>query len=326
MLNLRRLEHLAVISEEKSFLKAAQRLNLTQPALTRSIQTLEESLGLQLLNRAHEGVSLTDAGQRILPRALQILGDAESLKREAQQLVGVDSGHVNFGVGVFPAEAFLTRLLIEQVREKPGLTVDVDIGNWQRLRGKLQRNELDFVVALTHSLPPPADFEVRPLPPQRFGFFVRQSHPLLALGGLAQRHALRQYKLIGPVLPLQARLALQEIYELPHHEELPVGLSCDSVAVLQSVMLSSDCVLFATHEAMASALPCAVSAAQGVALPHVQYAAAQALATSVIHAQGRVLSPAALWLIGKIEQVLASAGPEMNASVLAAEPPGLNLR
>jgi hypothetical protein len=96
--------------------------------------------------------------------------------------------------------------------------------------------------------------------------------------------------------------------------------------VLQSVMLSSDCVLFATHEAMASALPCAVSAAQGVALPHVQYAAAQALATSVIHAQGRVLSPAALWLIGKIEQVLASAGPEMNASVLAAEPPGLNLR
>jgi DNA-binding transcriptional LysR family regulator len=189
----------------------------------------------------------------------------------------------------------------------------------------LQRNELDFVVALTHSLPPPADFEVRPLPPQRFGFFVRQSHPLLALGGLAQRHALRQYKLIGPVLPLQARLALQEIYELPHHEELPVGLSCDSVAVLQSVMLSSDCVLFATHEAMASALPCAVSAAQGVALPHVQYAAAQALATSVIHAQGRVLSPAALWLIGKIEHVLASTGHEVNASVLATERPGLDL-
>lgn len=326
MLNLRRLEHLTVIAEEKSFLKAAQRLNLTQPALTRSIQTLEESLGLQLLNRAHEGVSLTDAGQRILPRALQILGDAESLKREAQQLVGVDSGHVNFGVGVLPAEAFLTRLLIEQVREKPGLTVDVDIGNWQRLRGKLQRNELDFVVALTHSLPPPADFAVRPLPPQRFGFFVRQSHPLLTLDALAQRQALRQYKLIGPVLPLQARLALQEIYILPHHEELPVGLSCDSVAVLQSVMLSSDCVLFATHEAMASALPCAVSTAQGVALPHVQYAAAQALATSVIHAQGRVLSPAALWLIGKIEQVLASTGPDVNASVLAAEPPGLNLR
>jgi DNA-binding transcriptional LysR family regulator len=55
MLNLRRLEHLTVIAEEKSFLKAALRLNLTQPALTRSIQTLEESLGLQLLNRAHEG-------------------------------------------------------------------------------------------------------------------------------------------------------------------------------------------------------------------------------------------------------------------------------
>jgi hypothetical protein len=112
---------------------------------------------------------------------------------------------------------------------------------------------------------------------------------------------------------------------LPHHEELPVGLNCDSVAVLQSVMLSSDCVLFATHEAMASALPSAVFASQGVALPHVQYAAAQALATSVIHARGRVLSPAALWLIGKIEHVLASTGPEVNDSLLATEKPGVNL-
>jgi len=100
-----------------------------------------------------------------------------------------------------------------------------------------------------------------------------------------------------------------------------VGLSCDSVAVLQSVMLSSDSVLFATHEAMASVLPSGISSAQGLALPHVQYAAAQALATSVIHAQGRVLSPAALWLIGKIEQVLASTGSEVNDSVLVAEPP-----
>eukprot|EP01034_Spumella_vulgaris_P025623 gene25623-32099_t len=50
------------------------------------------------------------------------------------------------------------------------------------------------------------------------------------------------------------------------------------------------------------------------------YAAAQALATSVIHAQGRVLSPAALWLIGKIEQVLASTGSEWKADLLAAGP------
>lgn len=126
---------------------------------------------------------------------------------------------------------------------------------------------------------------------------------MLALDALAQRQALRQYKLIGPVLPHQARLALQDIYQLQHHEELPMGLSCDSVAVLRSVMLSSDCVLFATFEAMDAALPTAPC----IALPNVHYAAAQALATSVIHAQGRVLSPAALWLIGKIEQVLASA-------------------
>lgn len=303
MLNLRRLDHFTTVVEEKSFLKASLRLNLTQPALTRSIQTLEDSLGLQLLNRAHDGVNLTDAGQRILVRAKQILGDAESLKREAQQLVGVDSGHVNFGAGVFPAEAFLTQLLVQQLKEKPGLTVNVDIGNWQRLREKLQRNELDFVVALTHSLPPPTDFAARALPSQRFRFFVRQAHCLLVMDARAQRLALRQFKLIGTTLPLQARLALQEIYQLEHHEQLPLGVSCDSVSVLKSVMLSSDCVLFATQEAVEKAFP----QSPCVALPHVHYAAQKALSTSVIHAQGRVLSPAALWLVAKIEQLLTQS-------------------
>lgn len=308
MLNLRRLDHFTKIVEEKSFLKAALRLNLTQPALTRSIQTLEDSLGLQLLNRAHDGVNLTDAGQRILVRAKQILGDAESLKREAQQLIGVDSGHVNFGVGVFPAEAFLTPLLIQQAQEKPGLTINVDIGNWQRLREKLQRNELDFVVALTHSLPPPSDFSVRSLPPQRFGFFVRNAHPLLNIKVHEQRMALRHFKLIGTTLPLQARLNLQDIYQLEHHEELPLGLSCDSVTVLKSVMVSSDCILFATQVAVKNAFPHA-SCAQ---LSHIHYAAAQPLATSVIHAQGRILSPAALWLVNKIEKLMTFSDSAMD--------------
>jgi hypothetical protein len=139
-----------------------------------------------------------------------------------------------------------------------------------------------------------------PLPPQRFGFFVRFGHPLLALGERAQREALRQYKLIGPLLPLQTRFALQEIYQLPDHEALPIGLSCDSVAVLQRVMLESDCVLFATHEAM----PAPSAQTPFAALPYVRYAAAEPLPTAVIYAQGRVLSPAASWLIEKIEGVL----------------------
>jgi DNA-binding transcriptional LysR family regulator len=114
MLNLKRLEHLVVIAQEHSFLKAAQRLHLTPPALTRSIQTLESTLGLVLLNRSHEGVSLTEAGQLVVQRANRLLGDAQNLKNEADQLRGVQTGQVNFGVGVFPAAAFLSGVLIHR--------------------------------------------------------------------------------------------------------------------------------------------------------------------------------------------------------------------
>ena len=300
MLSLKRLEHFVVIAQERTFLKAAQRLHLTPPALTRSIQTLESTLGLRLLDRSHDGVRLTDAGEHLLQRAARILGDAQHLQQEAAQLRGVQRGHVNFGVGVFPAAAFLSSVLIRQIKERPLLSVEVDIGSWQRLWGKLERNELDFVVALTHSLPPTDEFEVKALPSQRFAFFVRKGHPLLKLDAKRQKDAFRSFRLVGPQLPLKAKQRLARLYGIHKTEELPMGLTCDSIHVLQSVVSSTDDVLLATHEGMQSCLD------QGMVkvLQHVQYAQAQPMGISVVYPRQRSLSPAVSWFIGLIEQEL----------------------
>lgn len=301
MLNLKRLEHLVVIAQEHSFLKAAQRLHLTPPALTRSIQTLESALGLQLLNRSPEGVSLTDAGLVMVQRATRILGDAQNLKQEAEQLRGVQTGRVNFGVGVFPAAAFLPAVLIHQAQTRPGLSVWVDIGSWQRLWGKLERHELDFVVALTQSLPPSQDFEIQPLPSQQFAFFVRAGHPLLGLDAAGQLSAFKKYRLMGPQLPRRAQENLMLLYGVSDVSELPVGLTCDSIEVLQAVVSASDHVLLATHEGMQNSL----SQGRVHVLPHVPYAHGQPMDISVVYPRHRSLSPAATWLMGLIAQTLA---------------------
>ena len=305
MLNLRRLEHFTALAEEKTFARAARRLHLTQPALTRSIQTLEDSLGLLLLDRAHDGITLTDAGQTLLVRAYRMLAEARALQREAEQIRGLDSGQVTFGVGVFPAASFLAAVLVQQAVEHPGLAVKVEIGSWQRLLEFLQRGELDFVVALTRSLPPPPGYAVRALPAHRMGFFVRPDHPLAKVGERQARHGLRHFPLISTHMPERARLHVAAIYGLAAEQVVDVALACDHISVLSQVTQSSDSVMFATHEALRAEL----SAGRLCALP-VMNERDTPLPLNLIQPDGRSLSPAAQWMVDCIEAQLRACGSE----------------
>ncbi|WP_164066567.1 LysR family transcriptional regulator, partial [Serratia marcescens] len=68
-MNLRRLEQLIALAEEGTFVAAAERSHLSQPALSRSIRKLEQELGVRLFERDRHGAVLTPAGRRLLDRA-----------------------------------------------------------------------------------------------------------------------------------------------------------------------------------------------------------------------------------------------------------------
>ena len=70
-MEIRQLEHFAAVAEERSFTRAARRLNYVQSALSVSIQSLERELGLRLFDRDTRRVALTDAGEALLPAARQ---------------------------------------------------------------------------------------------------------------------------------------------------------------------------------------------------------------------------------------------------------------
>ncbi len=299
-LTIRSLQHFSVLAEEKHFSRAAQRLHVTQSALTRSIQSLEETLGLVLVDRASIGATPTQAGKMVLDRAHRILGETLALRREAELIRGHDSGRVSLGVGAFPAAGFLSPLLVRLAREHPGLSVHVEIESWQRLLEKLMQDKLDFAVAVTHSLPPPSDFTVRALPPQHGGLFVRAGHPLQAVKKPAIRGALAQYRLAATDLPQRAREYLARLYQVAGVEDLPIAFECDSVTTLRDVALGSDVVLFCTREAIAAEL----ERGDLIALP-LPYPATGPLTYSVIHRARRSLSPTAERIITLVQSLLA---------------------
>lgn len=123
------LDAFAVLAGELHFRKASERLFLSQPALSKKIQRLEEKLKGALFVRSRRKVTLTDAGKKFLPKAIKLLQDAEDALREAQAAMEGRAGTLRIGFGIASVSDILPRTILRfrklypdvelQMREMP---------------------------------------------------------------------------------------------------------------------------------------------------------------------------------------------------------------
>jgi DNA-binding transcriptional LysR family regulator len=120
-LDLRRLRYFVTVAEELSFIRAADLLHMTQPALSRQVGALEHDLDTRLFDRDRRGTSLTPAGQQLLEDALPLLAASAALERRAR-LAGRDA--TRFAIGFMPG-VHATPIIREFAARAPYLTIDV---------------------------------------------------------------------------------------------------------------------------------------------------------------------------------------------------------
>lgn len=145
-MELRQLEHFVAVAEERSFTRAAKRMNIVQSGLSMSIRSLEEELGTKLFDRSARGVALTPAGEAMLPEARRAISAVDSARVAVDATQGLLRG--NFAVGVAQASdpGRIARLLGRFHDDYPGVTVRVIQGSASTLIEGVGAGEIDLAL------------------------------------------------------------------------------------------------------------------------------------------------------------------------------------
>lgn len=145
-LNLRQLQYAVLLSQEGSFSALAQKLNITQPALSKQILTLEKTLGIQLFDRNSNPLTLTAAGEHFIKEAKELLFREDKLMRSMEQFRQGEKGRLVIGITPFRS-AYLIPKIVKKVRERfPGVQVRLVEQGSELLRKNAAEGKFDLAV------------------------------------------------------------------------------------------------------------------------------------------------------------------------------------
>ena len=152
-MNLEQLRSFAEVAATGHFTKAAATLHLAQPSLSRQISTLEKELGAELFHRAHGHITLTDAGQTLLPTAKRMLADAEAVRRDMDELAGLRRGRIRLGATPTLCVSLVAEAISRFHRDHPGIELELVEKGSRELIEALGAGELDLAL-ITRTLDP----------------------------------------------------------------------------------------------------------------------------------------------------------------------------
>jgi DNA-binding transcriptional LysR family regulator len=191
-LSLKQIQYFVTLARLRHFTDTANRLAISQPALSSALRQIESVLGGKLVNRTASAVTLTELGAAILPHAERVLYVAQRSFDDMQRIVQ-DGGEGTLRIGLVPSVgsllfADIPRLLAERF---PRLRVEFHDRTNDSLIAQLENGQLDFGIgALDSSVP--ATLEIYPLQEDPFVAVMHRDDPLSASSHVPWRHLSRR--------------------------------------------------------------------------------------------------------------------------------------
>lgn len=169
-MNSKQIQYAIKLSKTPNFSKVAAQLNITQPALSKQILSLEKELGVKLFDRSYNPMTLTPAGEYFIRNAENLLYQEDQLVKSMEQFQNGESGQLVIGSTPFRS-SYMIPNIVKKVRERyPGIQVRLNEAGSAVLRAKVREGAYDFAVV---NLPvDDSVLNVTPLEPDRLVLLV----------------------------------------------------------------------------------------------------------------------------------------------------------
>lgn len=239
-LKLRHLVLLVTIADEGSFVKAAETLYVSQPAVTRSVRELEDLVGVPLFVRGPRGVLPTASGEILIERARSALG---SLRRASEQIEEVRRGGgrpLRVGTNLAGAYALLPKAVVALKQTQPEISISVVEGTAEVLATSLQRSEIDLLVGRLDPGTYRGSLHHIRLYDEAVRAVVRRDHPVLSI--TPKLSDLLPYPWILPLQPSTLRAELDEMFAGAGLMSPRDITECSTLLTTREIVLQTDAI------------------------------------------------------------------------------------
>jgi LysR family transcriptional regulator, transcriptional activator of the cysJI operon len=247
------LKTFRVVAEQLSFTHAAERLFLTQPAVTLQIKALEEELGLRLFDRTGQRIALTPAGQLLRKYAVRLSDVCAEAEQAMSALRGEIGGRVTLGASTTIAQYLLPRLAGEFLAENPDVELSMFTSNTAGVVSALLENRI--ALGLIEGPSGRTDFKTEPFLEDEIVLVAPPSHEWVDAGTPISPHALTQVPLLvrehgsGTRQVVEEALAKAKVLK----KKLHVVMELDSTEAIKSAVAAGLGVGFVSRWALAGA-------------------------------------------------------------------------
>jgi DNA-binding transcriptional LysR family regulator len=185
------------VADELNFHRAAEKVNLTQQAVSKNLKQLEYRLGVKLFDRDRKSVELTSFGELMLPHARAIAAEVGQIEFNIEAALGSTGGQLRIGASPTLISQFVPEILREVYPKRKGVSILIERGDYLQLEAGLLEGRYDVVFSTKPTKTPDPLIEMATIGEDRYGVIGRAAHPILAeLVGLAEKEtgdALKRY-------------------------------------------------------------------------------------------------------------------------------------
>jgi len=229
-MDLKQMRYFLAVAEELNFGRAAQRLHIAQPPLTRHIKAIEEELGVQLFVRSAKGTELTEAGVALLAEVPNILSLAERAQERVQQAGNGFTGRLDVGIFTSGILDAIPRLLSTFHVERPQVRIGLHpLTKMQQIEALRERR---ITIGFNRWLPEEDDIVVETVLQEPYLVALYDGHPLCSREFIRLKDLAGEAMILYPSLPVYglaqhvAKAFAEENVELVVEQEVVDAVTC----------------------------------------------------------------------------------------------------